>query len=193
MFAMARGSGGPYYMQWYDLATDAWVEGTGAGFAYPDADTDGGDPTNGAMVFVPSRNIIVAAWRLSGNLVLRYANVASGVTQPAAVNATLGTSLAIPVRWGAMTWCSDSNRLLVFGVTSNTDKVYEITIPATLTDTWTVDSHTLAGSATIVPQPIGDWGKSCEYNPLTKCCVFFQSGLSESSNDVLTVYRPRNT
>jgi hypothetical protein len=194
LIAMARGGGGPYSMQWYDLATDAWVTGTGTGFSYPEAQTDGGDPTNGGLVHVPSRDLVIGAWRVSGNLVLHYASVASGTSQPTvAGSATLSAALAIPVQWGAITWCSDSNRLLVFGVTSNTDKVYEIEIPTTLTDTWTVTSHTLAGAATIVPQGKGEWSKSCQYNPLTKCCAFFQSGLSEAGNDVLTVYRPRNT
>lgn len=194
-FAIARGGGGPYSMQWFDPTSNTWVQGSGTGFNYPEAQTDGGDPTNGALIYAESRDLLIAAYRSSGNLVLQYANVASGVSQPTlGGTATLSAALAIPVQWGAITWCEDSERILVFGVTSNTDKVYEITIPATLSDTWTVDSHTLAGGATIVPQPKGVWGKGCEYNPLTKCCVFFQSGLAENPTaDSITVYRPRNT
>lgn len=194
-FIMARGGGGPYSMQWFDPTTNTWTTGSGTGFSYPEAQTDGGDPTNGALIYCEGRDLLVAAYRSSGNLVLQYANVASGVSQPSvAGSATLSSALAIPVQWGAITWCEDSQRILVFGVTSNTDKVYEIEIPATLSDTWTVTSHTLAGGATIVPQPKGVWGKSCEYNPLTKCCVFFQSGLAENPTaDQVTVYRPRNT
>lgn len=194
-FAMAQGGGGPYSMQWFDPVSNTWVTGSGTGFSYPEAQTDGGDPTNGALIYCEGRDLLVAAYRSSGNLVLQYANVASGVSQPSvAGSASLSSALAIPVQWGAIAWCEDSQRILVFGVTSNTDKVYEIEIPADPGDTWTVTSHTLAGGATIVPQPKGVWGKSCEYNPATKCCTFFQAGLAENPTaDQVTVYRPRNT
>ena len=152
------------------------------------------DPITGALVHVPSRDLLICAFADGGVIRLQYMNVASGVSQPTlGGEATLGTSLSVGPEWGAMCWCSDSERLLVFGVSGNTDKVYEIEIPATLSNSWPVTSHTLAGGATIVPKSKSVWGKSVDYNPATRCVVLLQNGLVDTGNDVVTVYRPRST
>lgn len=191
---MARGGGGPYSPQWFDLSNNTWVTGTGTGFSFPEGDTNGGDPQTGALIYVPERDLLLGMWRASGNLKIEYMNVAAGVSQPTVGGtASLSSTLAVPVNWQAACWCSRSSRLLVFGVTSNTDKVYEITIPSTLSNTWTVDSHTLTGGATISPAALSVWGKSMEYHDTIRAVVFMQSGIVDTGNDTVRVYRPRNT
>lgn len=194
LFIACQGGGSPFSLQWFDLGSNTWVTGSGTGFSYAECDTSTGDPITGALVHVPSRDLLICAFADAGVIRVQYMNVASGVSQPTlGGEATLGTSLSVGPEWAAMCWCSDSNRLLVFGVSGNTDKVYEIEIPSTLSNTWTVTNHTLAGGATIVPKSKTVWGKSVDYNPSTKCVVLFQNGLVDTGNDVVTVYRPRNT
>jgi hypothetical protein len=193
IYLMTRGSAN---LRWFDRATEAWVTGDNAGWGYPSADTDAGDPVTGVLFAVPERNLVVAAYRQSGNLVLQY--IQTTASQPTVATATLGTSLALPVEGGkAVCWCSHSARILVFGVTSNTDKVYEVTIPATLTDTWTVDNHTISGGS-IDPVSImtrAGWG--CQYHPQIRAVVLLHDLKHASSSpdtiDRVTVYRPRNT
>lgn len=194
LFIACQGGGSPFALQWFDLASNTWVTGSGTGFSYAECDTSAGDPITGALVHVPSRDLLICAFADGGVIRLQYMNVASGVSQPTlGGEATLGTSLSVGPEWGAMCWCSDSERLLVFGVSGNTDKVYEIEIPATLSNSWPVTSHTLAGGATIVPKSKSVWGKSVDYNPATRCVVLLQNGLVDTGNDVVTVYRPRST
>jgi hypothetical protein len=194
IFTVARGGGGPYSMMWFDLASNAWTTGSGTGFNYPESTTE-----TGGLLWCESRDLLLCVYRnSSGNVVIQYANVASGVSQPAlGGTATLSATLAVPVEWSGVSWCEDSQRVLIFGVTSNTDKVYEVEIPTTLSDTWTVTNHTLAGGATIVPPVLSVYGKSMDYNPATKCIVVMQEGIKRSdmspNTDRVTVYRPRNT
>jgi hypothetical protein len=190
MFIMTAGGGAPYELAWFNLATNAWTTGTGSGFNKGDGSND-----EGALMFVPSRDLLVGMYRSSGgSLVVQYANVASGVSQPSVLTATLSSTVTVPLYWGSATWCSDNNRLLLFGISST--QVYEIEIPSTLSNNWTVASYTYPNSATITPKDSSVYGKSCQYNPKTKCCVFIPStgsGLVDTGNDVITVYRPRNT
>lgn len=187
-FFARRGGGSPFNMAWFDHGSNTWVEGSGTGFNYAEGSVD-----IGALVHVPSRDLLLCCYRVSGNLVIQYANVASGVSQPAlGGTATLSASLAIPDAWGAIGWCSHSSRLQVFGVVSNTDKVYEIDIPSTLSNTWTVDTAgALPGGATIVPRVTSTWG--LPYNELCRVFLFLPNGLVDTGNDVVQAYRPRNT
>ena len=194
IYATMRGGGPPYTMRWFDLSNNTWVNGTGTGFNV----ADGNEPNAGAApMYIPSRSLLVSPYRnSSGNLVLEYADVS--VSQPSnAGAATLSATLALPSTWGAIGWCPDNNRIHVFGVTGNTDKVYEIEIPSTLSNTWTVTAVTLPNSATVVPYVNATaqcaWGKGFDYIDKIKCFVHFPSGFSEAGNDVVQVYRPRNT
>ncbi len=178
-------------LRWFDRSAKTWVTGSNATWGYPSADSDGGDPVTGVLFAVPERNLVVAAYRQGGNLVIQY--IQDTTSQPSVSTATLGTTLALPVDGGKFVcWCSRSSRILVFGVTSNTDKVYEITIPATLTDTWTVANHTISGPA-IDPVAIrtrSGWG--CHYHDPSRT-VMFPAAFVDTGNDSVTVYRPRNT
>jgi hypothetical protein len=195
IYFVANGPGGPYAPLWFDLQTNQWVTGSGTGFNYPEATLE-----SGALIHVPSRDLLICAYRnnTTGNLVLQHMNVAAGVTQPTLGSAvTLSENLAVPNEFGSICWCSDNNRLLVFGVVSNTNKVYEIEIPVTLSSTWNVDNYTLAGGATIVPNTsanIGNYGKSWDYCSKSKCIpIFTSTSLTQASNDSIRIYRPRNT
>jgi hypothetical protein len=191
IFAVMRGGGGPYTVRWFDLSSNTYVVGSGTGFNFGDGTTDAG-----CLFLAENRNLLICCYRNgSGNLVIEYMNVASGVSQPTlGGTATLSSTLTIPSDWGAATYCTHSGQIQVFGVTSNTDKVYEIDIPTTLSNTWTVSTAgSLPSSATITPLANGVYGKGCQYNPLTRCCAFFESGLSETGNDTIKLYRPRFT
>jgi hypothetical protein len=202
--AHAESQGRLYYMsrgnaptpRWFDLNTKAWMTGGGAGWGCASADTDVGDPVTGTMFPVPERDLIVGAWRQSGVLRIQYLDTTN--SDPSVATATLSTSLALPVEGGkAVCWCSRNNRILVFGVTGNTDRCYEITIPTTLTDPWTVDSAAITG-VTIDPVAImtrAGWG--CQYHDATRSVLFVHDLKNSSSSpdtiDRTTVYRPRNT
>lgn len=196
IFLLPRGGGAPYGLQWYDRASNTYVTGSGTGFNYSDGDAPGFDPRTGAFLHVPERDLLIAAYRLSGNLTIQYMNVASGVSQPTlGGTATLSASLAVPDIWGAIGWCPRNNRLHVFGVTGNTDKVYEIEIPGTLSSTWTVTPYTLPGGATIVPYETGGgcaWGKTFDWIPGIDCFAHHPSGISGAGNDSGQFYRPRS-
>lgn len=184
-------------LRWFDLASKAWVTGDNASWGYPSADTDGGDPVTGKLFPVPERDLVVAAYRQSGNLVLQY--IQTTASQPTVATASLGTSLALPVEGGkAVCWCPRNSRILVFGVTSNTDRCYEVTIPATLTDSWTVDSAVIGGAGAIDPVAIATRsGWSCDYHDQARCVLFLHDLKHDSSTpdtiDRVTAYRPRNT
>jgi len=183
-------------LRWFDRATKAWVVGDNAGWGYASADSDAGDCVTGNLFAVPERNLVVCAYRQSGNLVLQY--IQTTASQPTVATASLGTSLALPVEGGkAVCWCSHSSRILVFGVTSNTDRCYEVSIPSTLTDTWTVASDVISGPAIdpVAMMTRSGWG--CEYNPLTRTVNFLHDIKHASSSpdtiDRVTAYRPRGT
>lgn len=181
---------------WFDFNTNTCVVGTGVAIGINESTVD-----TGGLILAESRDLLIAGIRTaSGTLKLNYMNVAAGVNQPTlGGTANLSQTLTVPDNWGAICWCSDSQRILIFGVTGNTNRVYEITIPTTLTSTWTVDSHVLPGGKTIVSTNFAVYGKSCDYNPKTKSVVFLASNptgsphLARSGNDVVQVYRPRNT
>lgn len=202
--AYAASQGRSYYMgrtnsqnlRWFDHSTKAWVTGTNASWGYPSADSDGGDTVTGNLFAVPERDLVVASYRQGGNLVLQY--IQTTVSQPSVSTATLGTSLALPVEGGkAVCWCPDNARILVFGVTGNTDRCYEVTIPATLTDTWTVDSAVISGPAIdpVAMMTRAGWG--VDYNRRTRTVNILHDLKHASSSpdtiDRVTVYRPRNT
>lgn len=189
VYIATRGDGSPSVFHWFDLTTNTFVNGTGRGF-----DHAAGTIESGGLIHVPSRDLLVCVYRNgSGQLVVQYAQVGVANTQPVAATATLSANIGVPDGWGAACWCSDNNRLLIFGATGNTNRVYEIAINATLNLPWTVDSHLLPSGKTINPPANQSYGKQFDYNPKTKCVAFFPLLLQSSGNDTVQVYRPRNT
>lgn len=185
-------------LRWFDRAAKTWVTGSGTGWDYPSADTDASDCVTGTLFAVPERHLIVAAFRQGGNLKLQYIQTTQG--QPSAVTPTLGATLALPVEGGkAVCWCNDSGKILVFGVTSNNDKCYEVTIPETLTDTWAIDSWVMGGAGSVDPVSVmtrAGWG--CHYHSGIRAVVMAHTlrhgtGGEPDTIDRFTVIRPRNT
>ena len=70
--------------------TNTFVNGTGRGFDYA-----GGTIESGALIAVPSRDLLVCMFRNgSGQLVVQYAQVGAANTQPVMANASLSASAA---------------------------------------------------------------------------------------------------
>lgn len=188
IYVCHRAGGVPTNFHWIDRKTNAFVEGSNVGFAYPASSLE-----SGGMQYVQARDLLVCCYRSgAGALVVEYANVAAGVTQPTAVTATLSQGITVPDEWQGFSYCEDSQRILLFNVNSQPGNVYEVTIPATLTNAWSVTFHTLPGGRTIVPPTLSVYGH-CDYNPKTKCVAFLPNHLSGSGNDVVQLYRPRGT
>lgn len=182
IYFVTRGGGAPFPVRWFDLATNAYVTGTGRGFAFAEGGVD-----TGALVHVPERGLLLCLYRsAAGALVVEWMDVT--VPQPTVGGrAVLATPLSVPDTWGAACWCGDAGRLLIFGAV--TGRVHEVTIPTLLSATWPVDSH----AAAIAPPATSVWGKSADYNPRTRTVTLLAAGLASSGPDAVTVYRPRGT
>lgn len=185
VYFMPRGGGN---LKWVNWAAKTYVTGDNAGWAYDTSDTDGGDPQSGALIAVPERNLVLGCFRTGGNLVVQYIDTTQ--TQPTVVTATLGTTIGVAVNGAqALAWCSRSAKVLLLGST-----VYEIAIPTTLTDSWTVTSHD--PNIAITYPALGGWGKF-EYDDDIRAIVIPQALDDGVTGGFLTasvqVYRPRNT
>jgi hypothetical protein len=180
-------------LEWLDLTSGAYVTGTGTTLEMDLS--DGGSDSSATTFPVPQRNLVVMCYRKAGVLAIQYLDTT--LSQPTAVTATLSDA-ALPLLsiWSCATWCSHSSRVIVAGVTGNTDAMYEITIPATLTDPWTVTRAALGGGQTFVPVDVSAGSASSfgkfEYDEKVRAIVYL--GRAErSSPDTVSVYRPRNT
>lgn len=180
-------------VRWFDRAINNWATGTGTTFGYDLA--DGFD--SGIMFHVPERDLLICAYPVGGNLRVQWMNVAAGVTQPTlGGTATLSAAIATGAPWSAGTWCKHSNRLIV-GVTG-ANGVYEIAIPATLTDPWPVEFAAFEGPGAGSTLPLeapgsgGNTYKKFEYDEKVRSIVFMRTALN-SGNDTVHVYRPRGT
>lgn len=193
-----------YPPRWYDLTTRQYVTGTGAGFDFYTSDIVSGASENGALMFIPSRNLLVVAYAFSGNMRLQWMDVTA--SQPTlGGTATLSTTIPVSQYWGAITWCPDNDRLIAFGTgalndLSRRNLIFEIEIPTTLASTWNVTQITASGTMPdLVSHPgasPGPWqfhyGKRTEYDPKVKSIVYFENR-SNAVADAVYVYRPRNT
>lgn len=180
IYFMPRGTGN---LKWVDWASKSYVTGSNAGWGYDASDTNGGDPQSGALLHVPERNLVLCCYRSGGNLTIQ--RISTTDTQPTVASVTLGSTIAVPVDGAqALAWCPRSARVLLLGST-----VHEIAIPATLTDTWAVTSH--VPNIAITYPALGAWGKF-EYDDNIRAIVIPQAFV-DTGNDVVQVYRPRNT
>ena len=71
------------------------------------------------------------------------------VDQPT-LGGTATLSIALPVAdpWGGATWCPKNNRIIIGSVTGNHDAMYEVELPAVLTNTWPVTRRALPSGQT---------------------------------------------
>ena len=178
-------------VRWYDIAQGDWVNGTGTTFGYDGA--DGFD--SGIMFYVPSRGLLVCMYPVAGSMRVQWMDVTAA--QPTlGGTATLGTAMTVAVPWSAGCWCPDNNRIIVAGANSDAGAVYEIAIPATLTDPWPVQRAALGSGQTLVPPDAaagsGFTYKKWSYDERAKCIVYMPLA-SVSGPDSVIVYRPRGT
>jgi len=199
--------------RWYDMdpasgTYKTYVTGTGTGFSFNDMDAPGSFAESGALMFIPSRNILVCAFAYGGVCRLEWMDVS--VSQPTlGGTATLSATFPVSNYWGGITWCPDNNRLIAFGTGVRGDMtqrniVYEIQIPSTLTSTWTVVSTTAVGTMPDLntyqayTSVVGDpwqyhYGKRTEYDKRLKCITYYSNHDAETAPDAVYIYRPRNT
>lgn len=183
-------NGAAHNPRWFDLSTGNYVVGTGTGLSRANTMADGG-----TMFHVPSRNLMIYASRNgSGTLALYTMDVS--VSQPSWNNTarTLSASIPIGTNWSTACWCPDSNRIIVGAVSGDADCVYEIEIPATLTDSWTCTRAGFPVGQTITwPTGSGRTYKKWSYNSKVRSIVFYPNAPTSGTGDTVWVYRPRNT
>lgn len=193
-FIVSRSGGAPL---WYDHATDSYVTGTGAGFTnLSTAD----DPDSGALVYIEERSLLVLLARKGGVVVAQWMDVS--VAQPtlggtATLSASLGVGSSGTIgTWANQAfWCADSSRIVVGKIvvsgSIDTAAVYEIQIPATVTNTWTVTRQPFV-SGTIPWSADGSNWQRMAYLPSARCAlVMFYA--RDSGADTIYAFRPHNT
>ena len=173
-------------VRWFDLATSAYVTGTGTALTDFGTTADGG-----SMFWVPSRNLMIFCDSNGGTLRIRTMDTTSADPSWNNTARTLSAAVSVDGQWSAACWCSDSNRILIGDVNSDPNSVREIEIPTSLGSTWTVTTHTFTGGDTITWAPSTTY-KKWSYNPLVKAVVYLPYA-QRSGDDVVFVYRPRNT
>jgi hypothetical protein len=178
-------------VRWFDRVSNSWVRGTGAGFNYGEA--DGFD--SGIKFHVPLRNLLVCMYPFQGRLKVQWMDVS--VAQPTlGAPVTLSQALSVNDPWSAACWCSLNNRIIVAGVAGDTTAVYEIAIPSTLADAWTVSRAPLGSGQTLVPPDAqldrGVTWKKFHYDEKVRAIVYMPLA-SPDGDDTIWVYRPRFT
>lgn len=194
--------------RWYDRTANAIVVGTGTA------------RNNSNLYFwgcrllhVPERNLLIFAWCTNNTQEIRIVTMSVGVadTNPSWNNTprTLSQTLLVPQGWSHICWCPTSQRLIVGASTptpnSSTtfDTVYEITIPADLNSTWTVEAVPLPSGVTL---PIMNQGpalgtpcyKGWDWCAPIKAIAYYPIGATNNTvptpyADSLYFYKPRGT
>jgi len=194
-YIFTRSGGAPI---WYDHATDAYVTGTGTGFTNLNT---ADDPDNGALVYIPERSLLVMLTRKSSAVNVQWMDVS--VAQPtlggtATLSASLGVGSSGTIgTWANQAfWCADTSRIIVgkIVVTGSIDTaaVYEIQVPTTLTDTWTVTRQAFVSGT--LPWPTGgsNWQRMA-YLHTAKCALVMFNANDLGTNDTIYAFRPHNT
>lgn len=192
-------------VRWYDRAAGTHNVGASSGMV------SGTDYNTGQLIHIPSRSLLLHVERNIGYVRIRYMSVGVADTNPSlGGTATLGTALPVDPfatgktsHWAAAAWCPDNNRLIIGKVLTapgdidaggafDQAAVYEIEIPATLTDSWPVTRRVLTGvtdaqwDRTTWQQPV--------YMPKIKCWVFLQKVQGPAGGpDSILFYRPIGT
>lgn len=176
-------------VRWYDVVTKTGVTGSGSTFLY-----DAGDGfDSGIMVHVPSRKLLLCMYPSGSQLRIEYMDLS--VAQPTRNGiATLSSVIAVSDPWSAGTWVPDAfgDGRIVIGKAGESG-VYEIQIPATLSDPWPVVFAAFGGGGSIPFETSGQGGntyKKWEYDRKARCIVY-QRFASHNSTDSVYVYTPR--
>jgi hypothetical protein len=180
-------------VRWFDRNTNTYVVGSGTGFSI--GESDGFD--SGAVIYVPSRNLLVAMYPMGGTLKVKWMDVS--VSQPTlGGTATLSQSLSVSDPWSAATWVpGDTNRIVLAGVTGDNSAAYEIEIPSNLSSTWTVTRAPFGSGQTFSPYDqqagIGITFKKFQYDEKVDSIVYMPRANRDGANETIWVYRPRTT
>ena len=89
-------------------------------------------------------------------------------------------------------WCPDNNRIIVGAASGDNAAVYEIEIPATLSNPWNIVRAPFGDGQTIgfVGSPTY---KKWSYNSRVRAIVYMPYAAGLTGDDTVWVYRPRNT
>lgn len=178
-------------------ASTWWVQGTGTALSRTDMSA-----VAARVLYIPERDLFIILYRKlsDSTLAIKYMQNAA---QPSwnNTNVTLSSSTLLDTDWSAATWCPDipgGGRICVFDIKNNRNAYVEITIPNTLTDTWTVEqvglSQTITNFKTSAQRQADNatvYGR-LEYNSKTKSIVYYgMAGQSLADPDEVFVIRPR--
>jgi hypothetical protein len=171
--------------RWFDLETRKYVDGTGLGRPN-DGPVDGG-----TLFFVPERNLLVHMDPFEGFLRVRTMDVT--VSQPSwsQTVALLSQKVKVVDEWSCACWCQDNQRIIVGHIDGDPNCVMEIQIPANATDSWKVERAEFAAGQSIPWMPYATFRK-WSYNKKVKAIVYMAKA-SDTGDDRVYVYRPRNT
>lgn len=193
--------------RWYDLTSKTFVEGTGAQLT-----RNANFVNSGRMFHVAKRNLLVFAGPAAGAgmstaLQIQYMSVGAADTNPGWSGfANLSATIQVPHNGGALSWqtacwCEDNEMIIVGAVYGDDNCVYEITIPAMLTDPWVCDRVAFRSGQTMPwPHKIvgaysgGFWmSKRWTYNRRVKAIVWIPKvgDYAGAGPDSVWVYRPR--
>ena len=175
--------------KWFDLTTLTYGDN-----ASGNSRLDGSVPDGGVLIYVPSRSILVYMDESGGYVRAQYMDVSA--TNPSWVTSvTLSSNIPAATNWGCGCWCSDNSRIIAGAVSGDANCVYEIALPATLSDPWTCTRVAFTGGQTITWAESGGTTSSgrWEYNAVAKVILHWPDGARLTGNDVLYAYRPRNT
>ena len=188
--------------RWYDhnavTAAAAYVQGTGAAWNVADGNTIAAH----MAVSVPTRRLAVYIYKhggVSGTGALKLIYMDLSVTQPgwSALAPPVGLQVQVDDDWCCAAWCSDLNKIIVGDLKGNRAQLLEITVPATLTDTWAFELVPMsapclawkdsASRSSDNGQVYNKWA----YNPKLKCFPFFNNPSNSGGADVVYAIRPR--
>ena len=178
---------------WQNRSDNSFGYGTGAGL--PDDVLSAGG-VNGAMLrHIPSRDLLIFAYPGAGSVLnIRYMSVGASDTNPGWVSTKAALSVAIgaDADWSTIDWVPRLNKLIVGKVAGDPNCVYEIDIPATLTNSWTCTRRGFTGGDTI-PWVVGGTGYGrWSYIDAIRGFAYLPVAV-DSGTDTVYVYRPLGT
>ena len=187
VYTESRAAGAVARLSWFDRASNTWVTGTGRQRLN---DAELGSVT-GAMFHVPQRNLLVFADCKNG--VLRLQILDTTQSQPSWVTSVpLSQPVPLELAFTSACWCEDNQRILVGELRGDNGAIVEVEIPTSLNAPW-VATRVPFGAGQTIPWASEASYKKWAYNPRIKAVAYFPRADFQGANDVVYVYRPRNT
>ncbi len=187
IYTESRMAGAVPRLSWFDRASHLWVTGTG-GQRLNDAEHGS---VSGAMFHVPQRNLLVFADCKAGVLRLQYLDTT--LSQPSWVTSvSMSQPVPLELAFTSACWCEDNQRILVGELQGDNAAVVEVEIPLNLGTRWAA-TRVPFGAGQTIPWATNASYKKWTYNPRIKAVTYFPRADPQGLNDVVYVYRPRNT